>query len=76
VASKQSFEFVHVMALLQFLDPVHVTALKQFLEPVHVSAFGQFPQPVHPAVRLVQSSPPVHWQLYSVHKHITITAKT
>jgi hypothetical protein len=62
------------MAVLQPVDPVHVRALTQFLEPVHVSAFGQFPQPVHPAVQLVQSAPPVHWQLYSVHKHITTTA--
>jgi hypothetical protein len=73
MASKQSFEFVHVLALLQFVDPVHVSALTQFSELVHVTAFGQFPQPVHPAVQLVQSAPPVHWQLYSVHKHITIT---
>jgi hypothetical protein len=76
VASKQSFEFVHVVARLQFVDPVHVTALRQFLEPVHVTAFGQFSQPVHATVQLVQSLPPVHWQLYSVHKHITITAIT
>jgi hypothetical protein len=33
-------------------------------------------QPVHVSVQLVQSLPPVHWQLYSVHKHITITAIT
>jgi hypothetical protein len=30
VASKQSLEFVHVMAVLQSVDPVHVNALTQF----------------------------------------------
>jgi hypothetical protein len=50
------------MALLQSVDLVHVSALTQFPESVHVSAFAQFPQPVHPAVQLVQSVPPVHWQ--------------
>jgi hypothetical protein len=74
VASKQPFEFVHVVALLQFVDPVHVVALTQFLESVHVIAFGQFLQLVHAVVQLVQSAAPVHWQLYSLHKHITTTA--
>jgi hypothetical protein len=64
------------VAALQFVDSVHVSAFIQFSEAVHVIAFGQFLQPVHACVQLVQSSPPVHWQLYSVHKHITITAIT
>jgi hypothetical protein len=68
VASKQSFEFEHVVALLQFVDPEHVTALTQFLEFVHVTAFGQFSQLVQLLALIL------HWQLYSVHKHITITA--
>jgi hypothetical protein len=50
--------------------------LIQFVEPIQLLAFGQFLQPVHVSVQLVQSVPPVHWQLYSVQKHITITAIT
>jgi hypothetical protein len=74
MALLQSVDPVHVSALTQFSESVHVAALTQFLESVHVCAFGQLPQPVHAAVQLVQSVPPVHWQLYSLHKHITITA--